>query len=228
MAVDFKNKTVASELCVFVVVVVLISCVCSCDREPEESKLRRVLAINGCITIIHCETAPDYSRQYAQQAYTNWLNNTVDPDPILIYACCGPSSRETKLSLSLTMSDEQSDIIGLKVTEIHRQNGDQMKIVEEYPVFINAAIGHHQIIPIVERALGQRKNAIEWEGYVERAVRDNRPPIYLSLPKENQVEVQIQIYDKNGLESQSVPLETVFLKLPSFEELREKGVELES
>jgi len=39
-------------------------------------KSQSTVAVNICTGIIHCRTAPDYSRKYAQAAYDNWLNGS--------------------------------------------------------------------------------------------------------------------------------------------------------
>ena len=202
------KKTV---FCLFLYILLLSTS--SCDRSFDEDSfesLPKEITIDICKTIIQSPRTSNRAKSFARKALDGWNNDILDLRPILIYA--GFLTREDKdyLLLMLLMSDEDADIAGIIVREIHRQSdGKEQVIQEEYPLFVRSSIGHHQLVKFTKREHGERKDDDSWNTYVQNANwnEDPTPNVWISLPRPNQIDVEIQIYDRAGHKSESVPLE---------------------
>lgn len=185
----------------------------SCDRslgEDSFESLPKEITIDICKTIIRSPRTSNRAKSLARKAINGWNNGILDPCPILIYSGFLKSDDKDYFSLTLVMSDEDADIAGISVREVHMQaDGKELVIQEEYPVFMRSSIGHHQLVRFTKREHGERKDYDSWNTYVQNATwgENPTPDVWIALPSSGQIDVKILIYDRAGLKSEPVPLE---------------------
>jgi hypothetical protein len=163
-------------------------------------------------------------RERIELALSMRENNIMDSQPVLIVANAVYSAGYQKDMLYMMTYDEDRDIIGIGIRE-ERGPADREKsiFVEEYPIFVHYPRGgplQYRNVPIHFRHSGQRKNDQQWQDYVEGKGFDkdsitNRtrfwetlPPIYLSVPEPNNVDVFVYVYDHAGHKSDAFRLRT--------------------
>jgi len=188
--------------------------VCSCRRDKEDA--RRVVVKGMCRDILSHPELSERTKRIAERVLTNWNNEVLDPEPILVYAGCSRNSDKPYHILLLEMADEEFDVVGFKVTEVHRSDPNAFVIEESYPVFPENRIGHPQLVRFQPRqTASQRKNEEDWDAYTNLVPQERRaiyrrggyPVVWISLPDPPTVEVEISIFDSSGIESEPVPLE---------------------
>jgi hypothetical protein len=149
-------------------------------------------------------------------------NGVVDPQPVAIAASVYHSTGHNRDVLMLMQYDEEADIVGLGLQEEKQGTGREKDLlVEEYPVFTyNSPTGalHVRTIPVHFRQAGERKNEQQWRDYLqgkgsgESFTGDNErfwktlPPVYVSIPEPNKVDVRIYVYDRGGHKSNLIRL----------------------
>lgn len=162
-------------------------------------------------------------KQRAELALSRWRNKTVDPQPILFWAT---HSRPGKgpTGLGLDFYDEDMDVLGFGVEEHHiNTNGTDEIYREEYPVYVHnrpwADVIYTVSVPIHIRSANERANVEEWDRYVRGDALDvnlrmsredweaTLPPVWISRPEPNAVEVQVYLYDRAGHKSEPIPLQ---------------------
>lgn len=199
----------------FIALVFMTTCFApGCRKEKD---IRRVVAENSCKDIIDSPSVSERTKKLARKALDGWKNKVVDPEPILIQAGHVKKTDKDYWLLFLTMSDEEFDIAGFVIRELHKQSNSDMILVEEdYPIFPMRGIGQFQFVAFMERkTLAQRKDDKAWNNYLNSGVNDRDtaylrneyPTIWISLPRAPTVEVEIWIYDFAGNKSEPVPLE---------------------
>jgi hypothetical protein len=169
----------------------------------------------------------------AKVALAKLKNGVPDPEPILISSVIGRPEGMGPL-LNVVCFDEERDLRGLRVKEQYVDpNGKTTTLEEDYPVFVNALrpfILECVAYPIHIRDKGQRKDKCLWLEYANwnldgliRLYVDERqdngkepsprevpkvetPPIYISVPDPNRVQVLMSAYDRAGHESESIQL----------------------
>ena len=197
--------------CLFLYILLLSTS--SCDRSSDEDSfesLPKEIIIDICKTIIQSPRTTNRAKSLAGKALDGWNNRILDPCPILIYAGYYGDGYDDYMRLTLIMSDEDADIAGISVREVHRlSDGKEQIIQEEYPLFVRNSIGHHQLVKFTKREHGERKDYDGWNTYVQNATwgEDPTPTVWITLPRPGRIDVEIQIYDKAGHKSESVPLE---------------------
>lgn len=158
----------------------------------------------------------------AQLALSMHKNGVVDPQPILIAAGAAYSDDFKRDTVLIQQYDEEKDIVGIGIRE-ERQGTDHAKdvLVEEYPVFTyysSAGILQYRSVPIQFRRSGERKNEQQWQDFLEGKGFDQSfasdaerfwktlPPVYVSVPEPNKVDVFVYVYDRGGHKSNPVRL----------------------
>jgi len=205
------NKRRLIQALLFVIFVPTIS---GCRRDPlvdglerhkEEAKAKGFREVEE-----HCELALSRLR-----------NRVLDPEPILVMPLLGrvtPSGRY----LLLETFDEDRDIVGLGIREEYNDaNGLQTLLTEEYPAFVHRMSSELLLsrpCPVKIRDGDQRKNEQRWDEYVKgegidvnspRAIErwtETLPPVWISIPDPNRVDVYVYVYDKAGHKSDLVKL----------------------
>jgi hypothetical protein len=184
----------------------------------KQKGMSGVYTLNLCEDIIDNLGSPECTKQIARKALDKWNNKVLDPEPILIHAGYGQDPNYGNF-LFLTMLDEDFDIAGFIVKELHRKSESNVIVIEEkYSVFPETKIGDFQYLDFSERSnLSQIKDEKAWDNYLnagaEKEViyrRGEHPIIWLSLPNKPTVEVEIAIYDYKGNQSEPVCLEYGF------------------
>ena len=177
----------------------------------------------------------------AKTALAKLENVNLDTKPILLLAIIDLADPNSQPRLSIVFFDESEDLRGLRIKERYiDSNGSITTLEEDYPVFVNTlkttfAVSTHFHIHF--RNKHQRKDKYLWLDYVNRNLdelirlniderqRDSSdtslqgvpfektPPIYISIPDPNRVQVEISAYDRAGNESDSIELLTgMFIK----------------
>jgi hypothetical protein len=208
-----RSETIREWLLLLVWVGALLSAGCTKEEEEEED-LRPVIAQRACRELADASQAAADTRALARKVLEGWANNKVDSEPVLVHACRGRRLEGDHFMLLLTMSDEDFDIAGIGVREVHADgNSPEYTLEEDYPVFSVPVIGHPQLIEFRGREhLQQRKDEQAWRDYSKGNVRvsylrEERPTIWISVPDPPRVKVKLWIYDSAGNRSRAVPLE---------------------
>jgi hypothetical protein len=149
-------------------------------------------------------------------------NGVIDPQPVLIAASVFYSRDRDRDVLMVLQYDEEKDIVGVGMRE-ERQGTDRQKdvLVEEYPVFTyysSTNVLQYRTMPIQIRRSDERKNEQQWQDFLEGKGPDQSfanaaerfwkalPPVYVSIPEPNKVDVCVYVYDRGGYKSNLVRL----------------------
>lgn len=170
----------------------------------KEADVRQIVSQETALGVIHHPDFSEIEKECAQKVIDNWENNTIEPEPVLMWAGYLFKKNETFL-LMLTMSDENYNIEGIIIKERTPENEI---IVEDYPVFLGKNVGHFQYVELTVRECRERKDQHAWDEYVnqEQPSKDNRPKVFMSVPESDSNQMSIQIYDRDGYYSNEVQL----------------------
>ncbi|MHC4540107.1 MAG: hypothetical protein ACYS74_10055 [Planctomycetota bacterium] len=157
-------------------------------------------------------------RERAKLALSRWQDQDINPEPILFWAGLarpGPV-------IALNFFDEDMDVIGFAIEEHYVDaNGTRQALVEEYPAFVHFQwpdVGILKIVPMQVRDSGQRADKERWNSYVKAEGIDPNapmsreywtatlPPVWVSIPEPNILDVDVYVYDRAGHRSESVEL----------------------
>lgn len=173
-------------------------------------------AENSCKDILCDPAVADHTKKLAKKVLNGWNNGVLDPEPVLVHAGYLQEPNEESHWLFLTMSDEEYNIAGLGIRELHQRPDASVVVVEEvYPIFPEPKIGHFQMVKFKERKnLSQRKDSEAWEKYMTSGAnrlfiyrRKEYPTVWICLPDPPAIKVYLWIYDFAGHMSEPVPLE---------------------
>jgi hypothetical protein len=165
-------------------------------------------------------TDPCFER-LRQLALARWQNGTLDPEPILLFVQLSRPVGYESVRIGLLIFDEDKDVLGFGVRERYVDaNGLRSERLEEYPLFIHEIwqdVLKARSIPVQVRDKGQQKDSQAWEAYVrgqgidkDRAMKsesyyiDTLPPIWISAPDPNRVDVYVYLYDREDHKSEAV------------------------
>lgn len=171
---------------------------------------------------------------HAKTALTKLENGSLDTEPILLMAAIGISDLNNQPQVDIIYFDENNDLRGLRIKEHYIDSNGLMTILEEdYPVFVNrlnTPTTNSEYFTIHFRDKNQCKDEHLWLEYVNRNLDElirlnidkrqsdtldthlknlpfeKTPPIYISIPDPNKVQVEISVYDREGNESDSIEL----------------------
>jgi len=206
-----------------------------CKKENVDLEELMDLGAHELLTSAAKKTAwPSDMRSRAKAALAKLDNGILDTEPILLRAIIDAVEPKNETALFIIFFDENKDLRGLRIKECYIDpNGSITTLEEDYPVFVNTLstiIAANIRFPIHIRDKDQRKNKYAWLEYANRNLdelirlnidkrqrdsSDNRPqditfektpPIYISVPDPNRVNVEISIYDREGNESDSIEL----------------------
>lgn len=163
---------------------------------------------------------PPEVRNRASQAISKWQNGVADSEPVLINAVLSTSEGSEEVALSLTIFDEDKDVIGFGIKEQHKRGNNHVEIIEEiYPAYIHYPLYRVANVWLVEpvciRTENQRKNEDLWQKYVGGSGEIvslmgvkyyDFPPVWVSVPEPDKIDVWIWVYDKAGHKSEAVKL----------------------
>ena len=199
------------------VVVILVLGISGCKRDGVLSGLKHIK-----------EKAKAKGRgadeQRVELAMSKWQNHTLDPEPILITAGINKPIGYEDMYIGMFTFDEDMDVLGLGIIEDYSDvNGLETTLTEEYPVFVyrmKPEVLDLRLFPVQIRDAGQRKNEKRWNEYIKgegidvndvrrlKHWRETLPPVWVSNPEPNKVNVFVYIYDQEGHKSVPIKLLT--------------------
>ncbi len=157
-------------------------------------------------------------RELAKLALSRWIDQDINPEPILFWAGLARPTR----AMALNFFDEDMDVIGFGIEEHYVDaRGTRQVLIEEYPAFVHfqwSDVGPLKIVPMQVRDSGQRADKARWNSYVKGEGIDPNmamsreywieklPPVWVSIPEPNVVGVNVYVYDRAGHKSESVEL----------------------
>ena len=170
----------------------------------------------------------------AELAISKWENGVVDCKPILVNAVVGKPQEVDKVLLALIIFDEDKDTVGFVIKEEYvNSSGMKTTLEEDYPAYVHClpfAVLDAHWVAIQIRDKHQQKNEQLWSEYVNtdfeqlvnryiksddfsiesfypgRFWEDTLPPVWVSIPEPNKVDVWVWVYDKAGNRSDAVKL----------------------
>ena len=165
-----------------------------------------------------------YWERTRQLALAQWQSRALDPKPLLLYAHLGRPVQREQVRLGLLFFDEDKNVLGIGVKEQYLDgSGFRRELREEYPVFAHLVwreVLNSPNIHVSIRDAGQQKDPQAWaayseaEGIDEERVRKSQsyyratlPPIWISAPDPNRVNVYVYVYDRDGHRSEEVEVE---------------------
>lgn len=199
------------------VVVIMVLAISGCRRDDVVSGLKHIK-----------EKAKAKGRgadeQRVEVALSKWQNRTVDPEPILITAVMNKPIGYEDMYIGMFTFDEDVDVLGLGINEEYTDvNGIKTTATEEYPVFVHRMkpeVVDLRLFPVQIRDAGQRKDKQRWDEYIKgkgievkevrrlKYWRETLPPVWVSNPEPNKVNVFVYIYDQAGHKSVPIKLLT--------------------
>jgi hypothetical protein len=186
--------------CYALAIILLVGC---SDRKDE----RPLMAMQACEQILHKKEFSPSAKGIAKQTLAQWQNNVLDPVPVLMDAQY-THTKTGELYLDLYMSDEDFDVAGIIVSEIHKDSGKpDIAFEEKYPVFADYSAGLPEQLHVYIRAFPElRKSEEKWKSYVQKgSYVEGYPPIKVSIPSPY-IAVSLSVYDENGHVSNAAPL----------------------
>lgn len=157
-------------------------------------------------------------KQRAKLALSRWQDQAINPEPIMFWAGLAQSVK----AIVLNFFDEDMDVIGFGIEEHYVDvNGTKQVLIEEYPAFAHYQwpdVSVLKIVPMQVRNAGQRADKDKWSSYLKGEKIDPNapmpreywtttlPPVWVSIPEPNVVDVNIYVYDRAGHRSESVEL----------------------
>ena len=215
------------------IIVFLMATVPGCRQKSSESEDYDHI-VHLLTEIIEAPNIPIYFKNHAELAISKWSNGIVDREPITVYASLSKPQGVEQTYLAFILFDEDQDIAGLVVQEEYtNSNGVKTILQENYPAYIQyqcLEVMRSYAVPIHIRDKNQRKDEKLWQVYTTRDINDlmkedieggrlseespqqgqfwedNLPPVYISIPKPNRIDVWIWIYDRAGNKSEPVKL----------------------
>jgi len=181
----------------------IISLVGCSDRKDE----RPSMAVQACERILRKKEFSPSAKAIAKQTLAQWQNNVLDPVPVLMDVQY-THTKSGELSLDLYMSDEDFDVAGIIVSEIHKNPGKpDIAFEEKYPVFADYSAGLPEQLRVYIRAFPElRKSEEKWNSYMKNgSYIEGYPPIKVSIPSPC-ITVSLSIYDEKGHVSNVAPL----------------------
>lgn len=201
-------------LYLFFVILLLMSCK---ESSSEKDNLNVIFALNKYIE------RPFYSeaKPRASKALSTWENGIIDHEPILIF-----SFLRKVLELDDSYSDfivlgyydEDKDILGFGIREKHISSEKQITFIEEtYPAHVHEDRLKNVVsgtwIPVDLRIEGKYKDELEWDKFINGDNIDwNQPwdkivpPMCVSVPEPDKIEVWVWVYDRAGNKSEPIKL----------------------
>jgi len=173
-------------------------------------------------------------KKRAEVAMAKWRNGVLDATPILVSASLIKFQGLTKIDLALTVFDEDRDTVGFGIREEYIDFVETPKILEEqYPVYLHClplVVADVHLVPTNIRTAYQKRDKKLWKDYLsldyEKAYKEylqgrepydvnmypenfweeTLPPVLISIPEPNKVDVWVWVYDKAGNKSDPVKL----------------------
>lgn len=162
------------------------------------------------------------TKERASKILSKWENGIIEPEPIIFFAFLTDVSNEDGTisdTLAYYSYDEDKDILGLGIREEYILGENQTKIIEEdYPVYIHDNKMKHPIsagfVAVDWRRDGKVKDQQKWDKFInkkniiwDKPMDEIVPPVCVSVPESNKIDVWIWVYDRQGNKSEPIRLE---------------------
>jgi len=217
-----KNKSLNTSTLVFLLLIcaVLTAGATGCRRDPALGKLNRIKEAA-------IEEGFDVEEKRIESALSKWQNGRLDSEPILLWATLAKPIKMEIKHLNFFTFDEDKDIVGFGIVEEYVDaNGLRTTLTEEYETTGNGkrlyppdeAVQAFAFLVHIRDA-GQHKDMQQWNEYLEAKSRDVnggqdlapagetspvRPPIWISIPEPNHVDVYVYVNDQQGHKSDRI------------------------
>ncbi|MHC4456923.1 MAG: hypothetical protein ACYS0I_07490 [Planctomycetota bacterium] len=220
-------------ICMALFMTFLLLAVSGCRKESSESENHDPV-VWVLRDIIKTPDIPVQVRNRAELAISQWQNDVVDCKPILVNAVLGKPQGFDKVLLALIIFDEDRDTVGFVIKEEYvDSNGVKTTLEEDYPAYVHClpfAVVDAHWVAIQIRDKHQQKDEQRWQKYVKSDFNelvkeyiqsdkfsvdsfypgefweDTLPPVLVSVPEPNEVDVWVYVYDKAGNKSEDVKL----------------------
>lgn len=207
---------------VAVLAVIPIGCRRSPDNEDGDSVLRELERIRDRPK--HIPSVPTHVAEFADLAISQRTNGVIDSKPLVVGAVLyDVELAPAAVYLYMYIYDEDNDTFGFGVQETRiGEDGVKNMLCEEYPALVYrppSGVLDLSSVPVHIRNGGERKDEVLWQRYaagegmdVARCRKDASycaetfPPLYVSLPEPNKVDVKVYVYDRAGNKSEPIPL----------------------
>ena len=201
-----------------IVSVFSMTTVSGCKKDSSQSEGSDPV-VNVLNRVVNNHILPIHVKNRAESAISKWKNRIVDSKPILICAGLEKPYGIDKKILALIIFDEDRDIVGFIITEKYLEpDGEKTELQEDYPAYVhdeNIAAVDAYWFKVQIRDKKQQKDEKLWKEYEdtnleeltkENVREDTLPPIWISIPEPNKVDVWVSVYDKAGHKSEPVKL----------------------
>lgn len=181
------------------------------------------------------ENASVRERELARRVIQRWDNGLVDPEPILVDAWLQRGKLDeytgrmvhgffnevalgtADAALNVCVVDEDRDLLGVRIRERYvLPSGVESSYEETYPAFVERPHRGWMLgttVILVHFRSGNRvKDERQWQVFLDQARRGGdsekmaQPPIWVATPDPNAVEVYVSVYDRQGHESDALPV----------------------
>ena len=218
---DFRGeraRMMSGRAVVLAVVPILFSVLPGCKGDPVVDDLKAIKPGVGPSEMSLVVERTDL-------ALSKWRNHKVDPEPILIFALLSSPAGVSQVDLAFGAYDEDKDIVGIGVKEDYTDaNGSKTSRLDEYPAMAHRRQDTVVVLcrlPVQIRNAGQGMERQRWQDYANgegmaadaaplagdmTASRRTLPPVWVSLPEPNRVDVYVYAYDRAGHKSDPVRL----------------------
>jgi len=141
-------------------------------------------------------------------AISKWDNGVVEKVPELICASLHSIVGKDKYYLVLLFSDEDANVAGFGIRE-QSVSQEKPSVDEIYPIFVKPPSAvYRPLVPVNLRTMGERKDESAWNDYINNPMKLEEPPVWITVPKKNNIEVEVFIYDSDGNISNSVSVQS--------------------
>jgi len=200
------------------------------ERAATEDEFVAVFAVSELERMLQRDYLPLRYRERARAALREFNSKEPNTVPIFVYAILTYGNDPNYDTLGVMCFDKDRDLQGIRIREQLRDSQGALTAIEEdYPIFVGSLESwslERRVISFAVRDSGQRKDEKRWLEYENRwlkvlvreavaakrkqsapvadgnlSVRD-MPPLYVSVPDPNRVDVQMRAYDKAGNESE--------------------------
>lgn len=177
--------------------------------------------------IVTKTSLPEDSRKRVRDLLALYETKAFGTKPILIFAFITQAIGAEEPDLGICFFDKDANVLGIGITE-EEIGKNKASIEETYPVFTHSALNslHYGIIPIKLRSASEHKDPVVWAEYektnpeslVQWLIDNNTPervpdwwlftlpPVWVSNPDPNKLDVWVWVYDKAGNKSEPIEL----------------------
>jgi len=213
-----RSKSLVTRQVVFLLVLLSFQaggCKKSSPLEPEE--LNHRISVRFCARLMAHPDASERIKRLAKEVLLNRENSTIEREPVLISTSLLISAGEHKNFLTIGVSDEDGDLVGVSIREQRPRSGmDPLVVEEEYPLFMGvpSKAANSYVFPVRIRQGNERKDESSWQTYIERGgwsseYLEDMPPVWVSVPESGKIDLEVLLYDAAGHKTERLSVRVV-------------------